>query len=212
MSEGSTAVGGGISGTASGSGRRRRGAELDEAIIQAAAEEMIENGFGSMTMDRVAARSGTNKNAIYRRFKNRIELGVAAYGRLTSSIRPPDTGTLREDVLVLLEGANDHWSSPLGAVLRDLISAAGGVPEMLATLGGADAVRADAPWMEVLERAVERGEAPSEALHPRVATIPIVLLRNEFVTRGSPSAPPSVLVEIVDDVYLPLVRGRRTPA
>lgn len=36
----------------------------------------------------------------------------------------------------------------------------------------------------------------------------IVLLRNEFVTRGVTTVPDSVLVEIVDDVYLPLVRGR----
>jgi hypothetical protein len=35
-----------------------------------------------------------------------------------------------------------------------------------------------------------------------------VLLRNEYITRGYPSVPDSVLVEIVDEVYLPLVRGR----
>lgn len=45
-------------------------------------------------------------------------------------------------------------------------------------------------------------------LHPRVATVAVVLLRNEFVVRGVPSAPDDVLVEIVDEVYLPLVRRR----
>jgi hypothetical protein len=35
-----------------------------------------------------------------------------------------------------------------------------------------------------------------------------VLLRNEYVTRGIASASDDVLVEIVDEVYLPLVRGR----
>ena len=39
-------------------------------------------------------------------------------------------------------------------------------------------------------------------------TVAIVLLRNEFITRGAPSVPDDVLVEIVDEVYLPLVRGR----
>ncbi|WP_342745246.1 hypothetical protein [Streptomyces colonosanans] len=38
----------------------------------------------------------------------------------------------------------------------------------------------------------------------------IVLLRNEFVVRGAPSAPGEVLLEIVDEVYLPLLRGRGT--
>jgi len=53
---------------------------------------------------------------------------------------------------------------------------------------------------------VARGEAPPEALHPRVATVAIVLLRNEYITRGIATVPDSVLVEIVDEVYLPLVR------
>jgi hypothetical protein len=55
---------------------------------------------------------------------------------------------------------------------------------------------------------VARGEAPPEALHPRVATVAVVLLRNEYITRGIPTVPDGVLVEIVDEVYLPLVRGR----
>ena len=49
---------------------------------------------------------------------------------------------------------------------------------------------------DVLGRAVARGEA----LHPRVATVAAVLLRNEYPTRGFPSAPDDVLVEIVDEV------------
>lgn len=39
----------------------------------------------------------------------------------------------------------------------------------------------------------------------------MTLLRNEFVVRGAPSAPDEVLIEIVDEVYLPLVRGRSAP-
>jgi hypothetical protein len=46
-----------------------------------------------------------------------------------------------------------------------------------------------------------------EALHPRVATVGVVLLRNEYVTRGIPTVSESVL-EVIDEVYLPLVRGR----
>jgi hypothetical protein len=44
-----------------------------------------------------------------------------------------------------------------------------------------------------------------EALHPRIATVAIVLLRNEYVTRGTTTVPDSV---VVDEVYLPLVRSR----
>jgi len=36
----------------------------------------------------------------------------------------------------------------------------------------------------------------------------VALLRNEYVTRGHPEVPDAVIVEIVDLVYLPLVRSR----
>ncbi|WP_131736134.1 TetR/AcrR family transcriptional regulator [Actinomadura roseirufa] len=190
---------------------RRRGAALEEAILQAAADELTESGYAGLTMDKVAARAGTNKNALYRRWPNRLALGIAAYRRLTTTAPLPDTGDLRGDVLEQLRRANRYWSSPLGAVLRDLLAAAGGAAELLAQLQDQSGDAAAAPWLTLLGRAVARGEAAPEALHPRVATVAIVLLRNEFVVRGVPTAPDDVLIEIVDEVYLPLVR-RRAPA
>ncbi|TQS40096.1 TetR/AcrR family transcriptional regulator [Cryptosporangium phraense] len=187
---------------------RRRGAALEEAILRAAVEELTSSGFAGLTMDRVAQRAGTNKNAIYRRWPDRLALGVAAYRQLTGAIEPPDTGSLREDALEMLRRANRYLASPLGAILRELMAAAGGASDLLAQLSE----RSDEPaatWLVILGRAVARGEAAPEALHPRVATVAIVLLRNEFVTRGVPSVPDDVLVEIVDEVYLPLVAQRR---
>ncbi|MGW5410786.1 TetR/AcrR family transcriptional regulator [Actinomadura geliboluensis] len=191
---------------------RRRGAVLEEAILDAAVAELTESGFAGLTMDRVAERARTNKNAIYRRWPNRLALGIAAYRRLAKSVQPPDTGNLRDDVLEQLRRANRHWSSPLGSILRDLLAAAGGASELLAQLPDQSADAVAASWLTILGRAVARGEAAAEALHPRVATVAIVLLRNEFVVRGVPTAPDEVLVEIVDEVYLPLVRRRGTPS
>jgi AcrR family transcriptional regulator len=187
---------------------RRRGVALEDAILRAAVEELTESGYAGLTMDRVAKRAGTNKNTIYRRWPDRLALGVAAYRQLTAAVRPPDTGNLRDDVLELLRGANRHWSSPLGMILRELMAAAGGAPALLAQLGEQSPDAMAAIWLIVLGRAVARGEASPEALHPRVATVAVVLLRNEFVTRGVPTAPDDVLIEIVDEVYLPLVRNR----
>ncbi|MGW1187690.1 TetR/AcrR family transcriptional regulator [Streptomyces sp. NPDC002559] len=190
---------------------RRRGAALEEAILRAAADELTGSGYAGLTMDKVAARAGTNKNALYRRWPNRLALGVAAYKHLATTAQPPDTGTLRGDVLEWLRQANRYWSSPLGAILRELLAAAGGTPELLARLQENSTDATAAPWLTILGRAVARGEAPPEALHPRVATVAMVLLRNEFVVRAVPAAPDEVLVEIVDEVYLPLVRGRGEP-
>jgi AcrR family transcriptional regulator len=186
---------------------RRRGAALEEAILRAAADELSESGYPGLTMDRVAARAGTNKNAIYRRWPDRLALGVAAYKLLATAVRPPDTGELRADALELLRRANRHLSSPLGVILRDLMAAAGGARALLAELPEQSADAMTTMWLTVLGRAAARGEIAGADFHPRVATVAIVLLRNEFVTRGVATVPDQVLIEIVDEVFLPLVRG-----
>ncbi len=178
--------------------------------MQAAAEELREAGYAGMTMDRVARRAGTNKNTIYRRWPQRNALGVAAYSHLADSqTAVPDTGSLRGDVLELLRRANATWSSPQGAILRELLVAAGDDPQLLELLreqaGGSAMNNA---WLTLLGRAVARGEAPPEAIHPRVALLPMTMLRGEYALRGKPAVPDAVLVEMVDEVYLPLVRGR----
>jgi AcrR family transcriptional regulator len=189
---------------------RRRGAALEEAILRAAADVLTEAGVPGLTMDEVARRAGTNKNAIYRRWPNRVALGVAAYRRLSAAeATAPDTGSLRDDALEMLRRANSTWSSPYGEILRGLFAAAGSTPGLLAELNDPAAGNAyEAAWLTLLGRAVARGEATPAALHPRVAATPTALLRSEYLTRGVPAVPDSVLAEIVDAVFLPLVRGR----
>ncbi|MCM4076620.1 TetR/AcrR family transcriptional regulator [Paractinoplanes hotanensis] len=194
-------------------GARRRGEELEQAILRAAAEELRESGYAGLTMDKVAVRAGTNKNAIYRRWPHRAALGIAAYRHLTDAAMPdPDTGTLRGDALEMLRAANETWSSPYGAVLRSLLAAAADEPELLDLMrerSGADTM--DRAWLTMLERAVARGEAPAAAVHPLVAAMPMMLLRAEYATRGSPTVPDRTLVDIVDELFVPLVRGRGAP-
>lgn len=192
--------------------RRRRGAALEQAILRAAIEELTEVGYGGLTMDRVAQRAGTNKNAIYRRWPHRAALAVAAYRQLAAVDSPlPDTGELRGDALALLRRVNREASSPAGEIHRSLVSSIGDDPDLRVQLQEQAADGATGPWRAILERAVARGEALPAALHPRVATVAIVLLRNEYITRGICPVPDPVIVEIVDEVYLPLVRRRSSP-
>lgn len=189
---------------------RRRGADLEQAILRAALEELTESGYAGLTMDRVAKRAGTNKNALYRRWPNRAALGLAAYRELIGAERePPDTGTLRGDVLALLRGANSHLANPtIAGIVRSLLGAATVDPELMAQLRDNVSDAGSGLWLTVLGRAVARGEVPPQSLHPRVATVAIVLLRNEYVARGTATVPDGLLVEIVDEIYLPLLRGR----
>ncbi|MGA8114109.1 MAG: TetR/AcrR family transcriptional regulator [Actinocatenispora sp.] len=188
---------------------RRHGAALEQAILQAAADELAEVGYHGLTMDRVAARAGTSKNVIYRRWPNRAALSVAAYRRMlpTTPEGIPDSGDLRSDALLLLRRVNDRMSSPSGVILRGLLSGMQDDPERVREVRE-QLVRAGAgPWLSILARATARGEVASSALTPRVATVAIDLLRNEYGMNGVSQVSEDVLVELVDQVFLPLVRA-----
>jgi AcrR family transcriptional regulator len=190
--------------------KRRRGAVLEQAILRAAADELLVTGYAGFTMDQVARRAGTNKNALYRRWPSRAALAFAAYGLLTAEqFTPPDTGDLREDILAVLRAANRHWASPLGEVLRGLLADLPENPDMLRQVQARGAEGSASLMTPVLERAVARGEARLEALRPRVAGVALALLRHDYFLRGVPEVPDTTLVEIVDEVYLPLIRFPR---
>src|ERR1700683_2914301 len=84
------------------SATRRRGATLEHALLDAAWQELQESGYSKLTMERVAERAGTSRAVIYRRWRNRAELVVAAmrYHQPLYSGAIQDTGTLRGDVLL----------------------------------------------------------------------------------------------------------------
>jgi hypothetical protein len=64
-------------------------------------------------------------------------------------------------------------------------------------------------WLRVLARAASRGEVGPVVVTPRVATVAVDLLRNEYALNGATSVPVSVLTEIVDEVFLPLTTQAR---
>ncbi|MFG1910747.1 TetR/AcrR family transcriptional regulator [Kribbella sp. NPDC048928] len=192
---------------------RRRGAALEEAILRAAVEELQEVGYRDLTMDGVAARAGTSKNVIYRRWPSRAALCVAAYREMlpTGAGGAPDTGSLRGDALALLTRANERMSSPVGRILRELLADIHSDPERLRELRDQVAHAGVSHWLTVLARAVARGEVGQAALTPRVATVAVDLLRNEYALNGARSVAPEVLTEIVDQVFLPLTRQVQAP-
>lgn len=185
---------------------RRRGPRLAAAILDAAANELLKVGYRALTMDAVAKAAHTNKNAIYRRWASRAALAVAAYRHMARDEPSlPDNGELRADVLETLRRINGQWSSPIGRLITELVGSVAEDPALLLEIRQASAESNSAMWLTILERAVRRGEARPDALHPRIATVPVALLRNEYAMRGPETISDDVLVEIVDRVFLPLV-------
>ncbi|WP_328825264.1 TetR/AcrR family transcriptional regulator [Tomitella gaofuii] len=193
--------------TMGGSGpSRRRGAELERAIFDAAWDQLVAEGYGRFTIEAVAARARTSKPVLYRRWRTREELFRATIRHRGAVHVPsvPDTGGVRGDLLAVLRGANSGRSN-VTALLSVLVTSSfediGMSPsELRAELIGDRATSVDV----ILERARERGEVDAAKLTPRIADLPFALLRHEYFMTFRP-VPEEVLAEIVDEIFLPLV-------
>ena len=63
---------------------------------------------------------------------------------------------------------------------------------------------------EIARRAVERGEIDGRAVTPRRLDVPQAMLRQHFLFNGV-RVPDDVIVEIVDEVVIPLFRAWQPP-
>jgi AcrR family transcriptional regulator len=187
---------------------RRHGAELERAILDAAWEQLIAEGYEHFTIDTVAARARTSKPVLYRRWKTRDDLLRDAV-RNRGAAEPaaiPDTGTLRGDLLALLTHANTT-RNPMAALVSSMLGSyynqAGPTPAELreAFMSQRDSASA---VEQVVNRAVERGEVDPARLTPRIIALPFDLFRNEWMMTLK-LVPDHVLRQIVDDIFIPLV-------
>jgi AcrR family transcriptional regulator len=192
---------------------RRRGEALEQAILDAVQEELIEVGYAKLTIDGVARRAHTSTPVLYRRWPSRTALVLAALDcHKSPDGEAPDTGDLRSDLFAFLRPVTRRFDGMLGEAVRGLLAETVRDPELSALVRAQHArIAAESGITTILERAVARGDIDSGALTPRVTTLPLDLLRHEVMIRGTP-IPDAAVTEIVDDIVLPLLTGKtRTP-
>ncbi|MGC1184487.1 MAG: TetR/AcrR family transcriptional regulator [Candidatus Dormiibacterota bacterium] len=180
---------------------RRRGAALEEALLKAAWEELSSVGYGSFRMEAAAARAGTSKAVLYRRWPNRAQLALAALRRNVTPLATqiPDTGDLRADVLRVLEAARSRAQEVGSELTYGLLADVEDLPpEVFEVIPGM--------MRTILSRAARRGEIASPEVPDLVATLPAVLIRHQALFSRKP-VPDAFLAKVVDEIFLPLVQG-----
>ncbi|WNV83379.1 TetR/AcrR family transcriptional regulator [Umezawaea sp. Da 62-37] len=187
-------------------GKRRRGSQLEAAILDAAWEQLVEGGYGAFTVEAVAERARTSRHVLYRRWPTRGDLALAAIrrGAVDHGALTADTGSLRGDVIALMTRANEdrpRIAAMLSVHLGTYYRETGTTPADLRQ----SVVGDSGEYLEeIFRRAVERGEIPSADLPARVKTLPGDLLRNEVLMTLAPVSEETI-AGIVDEVFLPLV-------
>ena len=138
---------------------RPRSAEADEAIHDATAELLANDGYAGLTMSGVANRAGVSTATLYRRWSSKLELVVDVLAAGAEESPVPDTGTLEGDVRALLQGFVERSRTTQStAIMAGLIGEVERNPEL------AEALRTNiigprrAVLNEVFHRARDRGE------------------------------------------------------
>jgi AcrR family transcriptional regulator len=192
---------------------RRRGAELEQAILDAAWAELRDVGYAALTMEAVAARAGTSKPVIYRRWSSRAELVIAAWdNRRPVSMTVADTGSLRSDLIALFSRVAQRMQGMMSEAIAGVMGEAFRHSELAALLRSRlKTAPLSGRIATIVERAVERGELRPITVPPRAARLPVDLIRNEGMADQGPIAPETI-EEIVDTVYIPLLQGLAGPS
>ena len=189
------------------SARRRRGDALEQAICEAAVEQLSTCGYGQLTMEGVAAAARTGKASLYRRWPSKEDLILDAMVRLM-----PDpveslssTGSLREDLMGLLEQTVTILSGPKGALVRSLLGEVDPGSSLLTTMRH----RLIEPRLQhlvaIIERGIERGEArPGRATRTYAEVGPAMLI-HRFLMYGRLAQ--ADVEEVVDSIVIPLLSG-----
>ncbi len=95
------------------SGGRPRDTALDDAILDAAAELLLQDGYARLSIEQVARRAGTSRPTVYRRYADKQALVAATLLRRHGADPAPDTGTLEEDLLAVQRNQVRFFQDPL---------------------------------------------------------------------------------------------------
>ena len=178
-----------------------RSSRIRTAVLEAALAEVAERGSSRVSFESIAQRAGVHKATLYRRWRSPSALLLdALLARSDASVPVPDSGTLTDDLLEVLDSVRANLADPVGLALAVTTAA---------TRDDEFRHGAHAFWEDrlaraglLVERAMQRGEIRSD-VDPRdvleLAIAPLffrVLVRQEDIDEA-----------LVDRVVDTLVRG-----
>jgi AcrR family transcriptional regulator len=189
--------------------RRRRGAVLEDAILDAVFKELAEVGYAAFTIESVAARAQTGKASIYRRWATKQDLVLdafcARFGRpdeMVEALRDQDIST--RDLLVVLGRRICEVSAQAAEVMRAVACEVTRDAELAAAVEERVYCPKRTAIVELLRRGVARGEVRPDAASDFYADVlpAVVMHRMVLMNRAANEAD---VAEIIDRIVMPLI-------
>lgn len=188
---------------------RKRGEELEVAILEAADEIIKVSGYDHLTFQNVAKLAETSRSVIYRRYETPVDLihALVRYksekalgGKLIDLLE--ETGSLRSDLIAAMELYHRFFESVGSAILNAML------------FEFSQKNKESQLWMrraregniEVMKKvqhfAIQRGEIHHEFSRIQM-TLPFNLLRLEYIINSS-SVTKEYITQLVDEVLMPI--------
>jgi AcrR family transcriptional regulator len=161
-----------------------------------------EHGYDRLTVDAVAATARASKATVYRRWPSKAELVLAAFTEgVRQSAVPPDTGTLRGDLLQLGQAVCEQTRQHAGTVRAVSVEAARN-PALNEAMQQTFLHQRKALIRHVLQQAVDRGEIDGRGVSDELWDLLPGYLIFRSITSSRPPTRRTVQV-LVDDVIIP---------
>ncbi|WP_127498342.1 TetR/AcrR family transcriptional regulator [Paenibacillus glycanilyticus] len=138
---------------------RPRNMETQKAILTASYDLLLESGFETVTVEKIAERAKVSKATIYKWWPNKAAVVMDGFLFAAAARLPvPDTGVAFDDIVIHASNLVRFLTSPEGRIIKDLI----GGGQFDAGLSEAIRTRYIEPRRQeagsLFERGVQRGE------------------------------------------------------
>lgn len=188
----------------------RGGPARQEELLSAALDVLREVGYGRLTIDAVVARARASKTTVYRRWPSKSALVIAAFTEATKAIpTKPNTGSLRGDLLAILDGLVIELGS-FGDVIAGLVSEVQRNDELAGAVRETFVRARKQAMVDVLAAARERGEIPADTDVELLWHLGPALLFFRMLFLGE-QLDAALVRRVVDGVILPAARAGGRP-
>ncbi len=161
-----------------------------------------EHGYDRLTVDAVAATARASKATVYRRWPSKDELVLAAFIEGIRQVAvPPETGTLRDDLLRLGELICQQAQQHAGTIRAVLVEVSRN-PALNDVMQQQFIGQRKALISHVFQEAVGRGEIATSAINDELWDLLPGYLIFRSIIQGRPPTRQTVQA-LVDDIMIP---------
>lgn len=184
--------------------RPRVEGEREREILEAALETLAEHGYDKFSFETVAGAAKASKATLYRRWSGKVDLLVDALQLLmgVEADRLPDTGSLREDLIVHATAKGGLGDDRPVQIFAQLLNAVHRDPELKSAVLTRLIGPKMATTLTMFRAAQERGEIGADAdLDLLARLLPAICIHESLLTGKNPTR--QQLITLVDSVVLP---------